>query len=398
MKLKKLIAAAAAILSALLIAGCSGEKSKDSNKLTQLDQLQQNTFYVCHEGVYEPLYLNDSSFALKNFPEKADDNCTLFFTDDYEKIPTFYSGDQLLYCTGAVLDEDFDFMRWEDIGWSFGISGLKETPSGRYSVSTSEKSLLVNEHSDASKLKDLGATSVIIDKVGMQYIRSGNITRGGVIISKGGSLERDQDYEMEAYVGTYMNRIYIKADTRCMTSMEAFVVNDYTFLQSNILELHIPDWMKTGYYSVDGMGVFRYIDGQSYTENTDFNARNEIEAYSERYSDGEYDVDIAEYGRYKLTVKYTKSGTAVAPKVQLTGDTETYDLPVTDIGKMEGEYVLLPGTYKLTASGMEDRTFTYAVEMLEELTEEGAAPTETATEDAAEADDVPDYDMNEVMQ
>ena len=391
MKFKLILAV---LTAAIVLTGCGSSKETEETELTELSQLEDGSFYVFHDGAYKPLYLNDSSFALKNFPKRTGDSYTLYYTDDFEKIPTFYSGDQLIYCTGGVLDEDFDFMRWEDLGWTFGISGLAETPSGRYSVSTMEKSLLVNNHSDASKLTDLGTSSVIIDRAGGNYIRSGNVTRGGTIRGKSGSLEKGRDYEMEAYVGTYLNTLYIKADTRCLVSMEDFTVNDYSFLRSNILEIHIPDWMKTGYYSVDGMGVFRYVDGSSYNESTDFNERNEIETDMERLSDGTYSVQVGIPGRYRITVKYTKTGTALAPKVILTGKDADLELAVTDIGRMEGECQLAQGTYTLTAGGMEERTFTYSLELLEEIAEEENLPEGAGTTE----EEGPDYDEGEVLQ
>jgi hypothetical protein len=176
--------------------------------------------------------------------------------------------------------------------------------------------------------------------------------------------------------------------------MEDFTVNDYSFLRSNILEIHIPDWMKTGYYSVDGMGVFRYVDGSSYTESTDFNERNEIETDLERLSDGTYSVQVGIPGRYRITVKYTKTGTALAPKVVLTGEDADLELAVTDIGRMEGECLLAQGTYMLTAGGMEERTFTYSLELLEEIEEKEDLPegADTAEEEG------PDYDEGEVLQ
>jgi hypothetical protein len=61
---------------------------------------------------------------------------------------------------------------------------------------------------------------------------------------------------------------------------------------------------------------------------------------------------------------------------------------------MEGECFLAQGTYTLTAGGMEERTFTYSLELLEEIEEKEDLPEGEGTAE----EEGPDYDEGEVLQ
>ena len=38
-----------------------------------------------------------------------------------------------------------------------------------------------------------------------------------------------------------------------------------------IITINLPENLKTGYYYINGAGLFRYIDGNSYNDSTNFN-------------------------------------------------------------------------------------------------------------------------------
>ena len=51
------------------------------------------------------------------------------------------------------------------------------------------------------------------------------------------------------------------ADHCCFSGYpnEFFLWKDYRFLHSNIIEIGIPDYIKSGYYLINGAGLFRYV-------------------------------------------------------------------------------------------------------------------------------------------
>ena len=61
--------------------------------------------------------------------------------------------------------------------------------------------------------------------------------------------------------------------------MEQFVSYDYEFLHSNCIKINIPEYFKSGYYFVQGVGLFRYVseqdakvyNGEAYDPGIDWN-------------------------------------------------------------------------------------------------------------------------------
>jgi hypothetical protein len=63
-----------------------------------------------------------------------------------------------------------------------------------------------------------------------------------------------------------------------MASMEGQVSADYTFIGDNKISLSIPSAFNSGYYLINGVGLFRYINGTSYDETfTEMNIPNSID-------------------------------------------------------------------------------------------------------------------------
>ena len=61
--------------------------------------------------------------------------------------------------------------------------------------------------------------------------------------------------------------------------MERFVNYDYEFMHSNFIVIDIPEYFKSGYYFVNGVGLFRYVsdgdagkyNGKAYDATIDWN-------------------------------------------------------------------------------------------------------------------------------
>lgn len=277
--IRKILAAAAVFSMSLAgITGCTSPFSRNSDSdtavstISNISALKDGAYYIEHDGMYQELYAKNANYEIASVnPNSASAKRTLWYNDDWDKVPTLYKGDKLVYKTSGTLKETFTIERFEYVGYTVGITGLKKTDSGRYSFSTNEKNMNINPAAaDAMKLYDLTTSTAIIDKIGGSYLREGNVSSGGCILG----LEKDASYQAEVYAGTYLHTYTLKADSLALTSMELYKTVDYSFLESELLEIHIPESFNSGYYLIGSYGLVRYVNGDSYDGSTDFNIPN----------------------------------------------------------------------------------------------------------------------------
>ena len=77
----------------------------------------------------------------------------------------------------------------------------------------------------------------------------------------------------------YYQDFNLTANIHCFGSMERFVNYDYEFMHSNFIVIEIPEYFKSGYYFVNGVGLFRYVadsdvskyNGKAYDASIDWN-------------------------------------------------------------------------------------------------------------------------------
>ena len=282
MKNVKYIAAISILLLSSVLSGCSVfQRQKPAEEKVNpaietakdMDAVEDGGFYILHSDSYEKLYVQNANYAIAEQQNKKSANPahTLWFKDDWSKIPTMYAGDMLIYKTSDVLTETFSLERFEYVGYTVGVTSLKQTVSGRYSYSSEADKLNINPDSDATQLYNVPTKTAIIDKIGFAPLREGNVSSGGCILG----LEEGKSYEAEVYAGTFLKKFTLTADSIALTSMEYYSTVDYDFMQSQIIRIYIPEYFNSGYYLVNGYGLVRYINGTSYDEGTDFNIPNE---------------------------------------------------------------------------------------------------------------------------
>ena len=276
--MKKKIIVFLIIISVLATTGCNGFKRENAKEggidletVLDMEKLEDGGFYVLRGDEYEKLYVQDTNYELSDSsPTSPNVQHTLWYKDDWKKVPTLYKGDQLIYKTTNTLDETFSMERFEYVGYTIGISNLKETESGRFAFETSSDSMNINMNSDAAPLSELSTETAIIDQIGGAYLRAGNVSSGGCILG----LSKGKTYLAEVYAGTIMHEYKLKADYIALTSMEVYKSVDYDFMQSEIITVNIPEYFNSGYYMINNYGLVRYVNGTSYDENTDFNVPN----------------------------------------------------------------------------------------------------------------------------
>lgn len=381
--MKKRVLLVVLAMTMVMTTGCSGLK-RDSNEDTSsgvetvldMEDLEDGGYYVLRGDEYEKLYMQDTNYEVDDSkPTSSSTAHTLWYQDDWNKVPTLYKGDQLIYKTSETLDEEFCLERFEYVGYTVGVSNLKETSSGRFSFSTDPDDLNVNQNSDAKSLTELTTDTAIIDKIGGAYLRSGNVSSGGCILG----LSKGKTYLAEVYAGSILHEYKLKADYIALTSMELYKSVDYDFLQSEILCINFPEYFNTGYYLINNYGLVRYVNGVSYDDDTDFNIPN-IEPTDEEDTDENSQEknmdDVEENKTIKETIKVDETGTYnvkvtykdndktdVTPSAVFYDDNKAYQLYADKSSKtLSKEIELVEGEYTLELSNLDGREYTYTLE------------------------------------
>ena len=89
------------LITALLLSGCSAfqrnpdqsasssETEEENTNLTDITKLEDNSFYIRHGEEFLPLYTGNTNFdTTQDTVALADDSRVMWFTDDWENIPT----------------------------------------------------------------------------------------------------------------------------------------------------------------------------------------------------------------------------------------------------------------------------------------------------------------------
>lgn len=375
----------------ILTSGCgafereSTAEKTDTNAqiVNDMSDLDDGGYYILRGDQYEQLYAQDSNYELDSStkPTSANEDHTLWYKDDWSKVPTMYKGDILVYKTTQSLDETFYLERFEYVGYTVGITSLEQTESGRYSFQTDPDKMNINVNSDAEQLTNLKTNTAIIDKIGGGYLREGNVSSGGCILG----LSRDKTYLAEIYAGTIMHEYKLKADSVALTSMELYKSVNYDFLESEILSINFPDYFNSGYYLINNYGLVRYVNGTSYDDDTDFNVPNvepdeeettesssseEAESAEEDDSTIQETVTIKEAGDYTVTVAYSNdSDASTIPSATIYNDDNAYKLASGSGNTLSKKVKLKKGEYTLEISNLAGRTCEYSVEKEETFTE-----------------------------
>lgn len=287
---KRKILFCAGLLMCMALSACgtdtSGASNMKENPYAYLEKLDEGKYYVLHKDkTYQEVYWGAATFDEEDVVSSPSDSRVIWFDEQmYKQIPTLYQGDSLIYKTSDEIVETFTFERFEDFGYSIGLCGLKETDSGRYSISTDKDDNNTFPGGDTDELLLLDNDTVIIDSLGGKELRAPVTTENGVKLNSPVSrcnsilnLKKDVTYKAQIYEGTKLKEYNFKADKRIMASMEVRETNNFTFQQEVIMNINIPSDFHNGYYMINGMGVLRYVNGSSYTESDDFNIPNEAD-------------------------------------------------------------------------------------------------------------------------
>ena len=338
--------------TAIFLTGCGEDMSNTAGAITgetksYISLLEDGVIYVRDkENNCTPVYFGNATFEEDSIASGPDDDRIMWFKDDFEKIPTLYKGDSLILFTTAEVEEKMNFERFEYLGYTIGICGMDELRSGRYKIYTDPDNKCTYPNGDTDEILKLSNDSVTLESIGGRPIRSPKedekdsagtfLTRCGTI--KG--LDPNKSYSVDIYEGSVYHNYEFTADVIALGSMETTYHYNYEFETENLINIYIPEFFNSGYYLINGKGLFRYVNGDRYDDSTYFNTEN---------------VDPHTEGTVTTTQSQVKGTEAVAANYteDLASGTKT-EFNVKSTGSVTVKVSFtVPGNYK-DGDGLED--------------------------------------------
>ena len=267
----------------VLFSGCglatlASANANDTYATNKVENLRSGCAYVWNpageESVYDDiktpneknvffkLGLGDYNFKGEEVTDTGEYPRTIWMnTENDKRIPTVTSKDALLYISDTQVPTEIIFERFGDYGYTIGVANLVADGGDHYYIPYAEEAedeykYYINEASDAADICEFTTiTRLYLDKVGNVEVRKESVTDGGTV----SGLEKGKSYVCEFYTGTFYQDYLLKADIHTFCSMERFISYDFKFLHSNCISITIPEYFKSGYYLVNGVGLFRYV-------------------------------------------------------------------------------------------------------------------------------------------
>lgn len=337
------------------------QNNQTATVATQEDQLTNGCYYIWHnpnnekksndlESSPNGIYVLCPKGA-RNWDDDSFISHTLWFTSSNDEyIPTLYPGDKLIYVSPTGFSyQGFKWEHFADYGYTIGIANMVGDESGHYRIINTDGDGYegyVYADSDANALNQyINVTNLFLDKIGGVAIRENNISEGGTVLN----LTKNNEYVCEWYTGTYFQDFKMKANIHAYGYIEEFTTYKYDFLHSNCIEIVIPEWLTTGYYYINGVGLFRYVtsddaiiyNGSSFDKGINWNIH--IIQYDD-YGNMIYNPATGLDKRNEMTELNNNPGTAtVNPNYYFSdqNDSEDYyiDDSMGDVGVDEYEYI-----------------------------------------------------------
>ena len=259
-KLVKMMLMAVVAFSLTSLTGCGKnvqifvEKPVDHSVLVKADDMARDIFYVKDGTMFASVYLPEGN--AKNKASRLNTDRVLYFVGNEKMIPTHYKGEVVAYKSAEtkLKESGITLERYKDLGYSIGVYGGTIGNDGYYHMSVKKNCA---EGSDAQKTFSYSA----IDDIRLVSINGTSVKdlvepSSGVILN----LEKAKSYNVEFYVGTYYYMQEISADAHFLQAFEYYFYDGSNIQDTKLsyLSFETPDSLKSGWYDVDGTGLFLY--------------------------------------------------------------------------------------------------------------------------------------------
>lgn len=192
-------------------------------------------------------------------------------------IPTMYPGDKLIYKSATYIPTTYSLEKFFDNGYTLGVCGLVQDLSSNYryysankgsgnlgyAMTTSDAIGFEGLEAESIYLVALGEDTEIVDgvKADVEYKRvsPADISLSGTV----SGLELMKKYACDIRTGTEKIAAILTCNVHYFSSAENYMFGSFSFITEHIAELHIPDYVTTGYYNMNGAGMFRYLKDET---------------------------------------------------------------------------------------------------------------------------------------
>lgn len=316
-----------------LLTGCTNIIERKKNKYVQVqltkDELKDDVFYIKNGTKFVQVYKAQTYNTTST--ESGRNKKTVFLGLDFETIPTLYKGEIIALTTKSTTFKKIEVVRYETIGYTLGMFGIKKNDAtGTLDLST-EQNLAEGSNAYKTLKKKTYSSSLQLVSVNNQPVSESMINDTGIF----NCLEDNGIYTLKYYSGTKLTSSQLKADMFALQEYEYYEICEAENTSNGYFSISLPEDAKSGYYYIEGAGMFKYIADKKGTNELDISMNEPYysdeysseDAYSQKYS-VEFDVRMANvtinlnYDALSINDIEAITGRAVSP------DGTEYDLDI----------------------------------------------------------------------
>lgn len=253
-KLAKYVIIALMLVNIFIMTGCDIELFEDKNAKYQLKPVERG--YLADDKYYvkdgTKFYVVHKASMSSEGTELSPSKCAWTIKDD-TLIPSYYSNELIAQSGKQVRDEALVLERYKDCGYSVGIHGAVYE-DGYLVIRTGNN--VISDSSAYEGIYNKYSENIMIESINGIPVTENMINEAGIITG----LEKDAEYEITFFAGTYYGSCRVKADTHFLQSYEIYKINDFEMTKNGYVSIKLPEDLKTGYYRIDGSGFFKYYN------------------------------------------------------------------------------------------------------------------------------------------
>ena len=257
MKTRKMIALVSiSLIISFLLSGCTSKQifvnEADRYKLVALSdkELGLETFYIKDGAKFYASYTPDGTSAKVSAFSKGQ---YYWMNKDKTLIPSLYKNEIIAYAsTKEVNLTNAVVHRYYDVGYSIGIYGGSFDDNGYYCISA--KGNTVPGSSANKQLTRAKSDDIRIATINNKPIDDSMLNDGGIFLD----MPQGTSCEIGFYSGTFYGTVTVESDYYFLQSYEDLKVSAVMSTKNGYLAITLPDDAKSGYYQIDGGGIFKY--------------------------------------------------------------------------------------------------------------------------------------------
>ncbi len=256
------------------------------------DEMEYDKFYVKNGTAFGPVYTLENNYEgmRGKTPARMSKSKFVWFRKDEFMLPTHYKGEIIGYKSLSAGLSSVTLERYEDIGYTFGVYGGTVQEDGYYHFNSSDKNTLIPGSYAAALFARVPSSEIRITSIDGNPVSDYVDKYNGLFVG----LEKNQECIIEFYGGTQKYTQYFYADMHVMREFEFFVYDSkyITDTTRGYRAFHTPQDLKSGYYSINDSGLFKYVayEKGSVPDELDMNEKyylsegDMIRSYSQQYT------------------------------------------------------------------------------------------------------------------